>query len=165
MVDHQGLEVIISLAQESDYQKLAQFFEDNSMPEVTRYFHPFSLTLQTATYIALTNHTDRYYIAVRDELIVGLCMLRGWDEGFDIPSFGILVDYRYRRLGLGRQMTEYAVDAAISLKCTAIRLSVYASNSAAISLYESLGFREIHRDTVIVAGQQDQKIVMTKELE
>ena len=27
-------------------------------------------------------------------------MLRGWDLGFDIPSFGVLVDEKQRRKGL-----------------------------------------------------------------
>ena len=94
---------------------------------------------------------------------MGLCMLRGWDEGYKIPSFGILVDYRCKALGLGRRMTEFAIAKARELGCPSIRLSVYSSNTYAIGLYRSLGFKEISNEPVKVNGEQDVKIIMIKE--
>ena len=92
-------------------------------------------------------------------------MLRGWDEGFQIPSFGIIVDYRYHGLGLGRRMTEFAIEEARRLNCSRVRLSVYESNDRALCLYRSLGFEEISREAVVVHGSPDIKIVMVKGLE
>lgn len=147
-----------------DCEDLGRFLEENSRPEVTRHFHPFPLSRQTACLIACTEHLDKYYIAIKSERIVGLCMLRGWDEGYEIPSFGILVDHRCKGLALGRQMTEFAIAKARELGCPSIRLSVYSSNAYAIGLYQSLGFKEISNEPVEVNGEQDVKIIMMKEL-
>ena len=154
----------IRQAQETDYEGLARFFEENNTAEVTRQFHPFPLSRETARQIACTNHLDRYYVAMMKREVVGLCMLRGWDEGFDIPSFGILLDYRYHGLGLGRQMTEFAIAQAKRLGCGRVRLTVYASNVRSVRLYLSLGFKEIYREPVIVAGEADTKLIMMKDM-
>ncbi len=149
---------------EEDAFSLAQFFEDNNTPEVTRQFSPFPLTAETASRIARDRRRDRYYIGLDRGKIVALAMLRGWDEGFEIPSFGICVDRRYRRRGIGRAMTQFSIAAARALGATSIRLSVYASNARAIGLYEGLGFHETERRPVSVAGTSDVKIVMAREL-
>ena len=155
---------MIRQVRDTDYEDLARFFEANNRSEITRHFHPFPLTLQAAHQIACTNHLDRYYVAIWDERIVGLCMLRGWDEGFEIPSFGILVDHRHHGLGLGRQMTVFAISEARNLGYHSVRLSVYASNVRAMGLYLSLGFQEISRESCIVAGEPDEKVIMIKDL-
>jgi ribosomal protein S18 acetylase RimI-like enzyme len=92
-------------------------------------------------------------------------MLRGWDEVFAIPSLGVFMDYRHHGLGLGRRLTEFALNEARNLNCSAIRLSVYASNKHAKRLYDALGFREIDREPTVVAGRPDIKIIMVKDLE
>jgi len=151
--------------QDTDYEALADFLEENNKPEITRHFHPFPLTSQTAHQIACAMHLDRYYIGILKGRIVALCMLRGWDEGFDIPSFGIIVDYRHQGLGLSSQMTEFAIAQARELECPSIRLSVYASNIRALGIYKSLGFKETSRERVIVEAEQDTRIIMIKDLE
>lgn len=148
----------------SDYEELIRFFEENNRAEITKRFHPFPLTPQTVYQITRASHLDRYYSAIWDGRIVGLCMLRGWDEGFDIPSFGVFVDYRCHGLGLGRLMTEFALDEARKLDCSTIRLSVYESNTNALNLYRAIGFREISREHLVLAGQADTKIIMIKDL-
>lgn len=156
--------LMIREVQDIDCKTLTQFFEENNRPEITKYFHPFLLSLSTAYKIACESHIDRYYIAINNGFILGLCMLRGWDEGFDIPSFGILVDYRYQGHGIGKKMTEFTISEVKRLGCNAIRLSVYASNVQAVHLYFSLGFQEVFREFCVVAGEPDEKIVMVKSI-
>ena len=83
----------------TDYKCLVSFFRENTRKEITKYFHPFPLNSQKAYQIARTHHLDRYYIAILEEKIVGFSMLRGWDNDFEIPSLGILVDHIYHRIG------------------------------------------------------------------
>lgn len=161
MIEHS---TTIRQVQETDYEGLTRFFEENNTAEVTRQFHPFPLTRETAYEIARMGCLDWYYVTISKGTIVGLCMLRGWDEGFDIPSFGILVDYRQHGLGFGRQMTEFAIAEAKRLGCGSVRLTVYASNVRSVRLYLSLGFKEIYREPVIVAGEADTKLIMMKDL-
>lgn len=157
-------EITIRQVQDTDYEALARFFEENNRPEITRHFHPFPLDSQTAYQIVCTNHLDRHYIASWNGQIIGLCMLRGWDEGFEMPSFGVFVDYRHHGLGLGRQMTEFAIAESRKLGYHSIRLSVYTSNEVALRLYASLDFREMGRELVFVAGESDIKLTMVKDL-
>jgi ribosomal protein S18 acetylase RimI-like enzyme len=154
----------IRAVEHNDFEALARFLENNNRPEITRHFNPFPLDSKTAYRIACTEHRDQYYVAVLKDEIVGFCMLRGWDEGFQIPSFGILVGHRHISLGLGRKMTEFAISEARASGCAHIRLTVYASNTIAFKLYTRLGFREIARQVIDTAEEADIKIVMMKDL-
>jgi ribosomal protein S18 acetylase RimI-like enzyme len=91
-------------------------------------------------------------------------MLRGWDEGFSIPSFGMFIDHRRHGLGLGKEMLALTIEAARELLCEKIRLSVFASNPSACRIYLGAGFKEIERIAVIHHGAADQKIVMIKDV-
>lgn len=148
----------------SDQAALTQFFVENNRPEITTHFHPFPLTSTSALRIATAPGLDRHYVALLNGQIVGFCMLRGWEEGYEVPSFGVMIDYRRQGLGLGRQMTAAMIEQARGLGCPAVRLTVYASNERAVRLYESLGFGELRREPVTIAGRMDEKIMMLKEL-
>lgn len=155
----------IRQVQNADYEILARFFEENSRPEITRYFHPFPLTAETAHQIACVVHRDLYYIAVQEKEILGMCMLRGWDEGFDVPSFGIMVYRKFQGLGLGHRLVEFAISEARRLGCPSIRLSVYASNMHAIGIFTSFGFTEVTREPCLVGDVPEEKIIMLKKLQ
>lgn len=144
---------------------LAQLFNENNLPIITRYFCPFPLNASSAKIIANYYGQDRYYLAIKKNQAVGFFMLRGWDEGFNIPSFGVMVDHRYQGQGIGRLLTKEAIVVAQELACPAIRLTVFASNKVAYSLYQKLGFVEIQRSPIVVYGEDDEKIVMKKILE
>jgi ribosomal protein S18 acetylase RimI-like enzyme len=158
-------DILIRETHPLDYERLKGFLERNNTSETTRHFRPFPLTAETAKWITYTPKQDRYYLALFGDQVVGLCMLRGWDEGFPVPSFGVMVDRAFSGKGIGKLMTEYAVEEAKKLGCKQIRLSVYASNVAAYHLYSSLGFKEINREDVEVQGKMDENIIMVQDLE
>ena len=68
-------------------------------------------------------------------------MLRGWDEGYEIPSLGILVRADVRGAGLGDLTMRLLHLAARRRGARRIRLTVYERNHRAISLYVSLGYK------------------------
>jgi [ribosomal protein S18]-alanine N-acetyltransferase len=148
----------------SDEPLMQALFERNGDEETTRYFHPFPLTPQAATAIASHDGRDRYYVAATDEALAGLSMLRGWDEGYDVPSFGILVDREWRGRGVGAALLDFTLHQARELGATRVRLSVYASHTAAIALYRSRGFREASRAKAPIARGEDDVLVMVAEL-
>jgi ribosomal protein S18 acetylase RimI-like enzyme len=143
---------------------LGALFERNSLPAVTETFDPFPLTAAEARRIALDPRRDDYYIATRGENLLGFSMLRGFDEGYEIPSFGIFVDHESHGQGVGRRLTAWTVEQARRRGCPAVRLTVYADNDAALGLYASLGFEEQERQPVERGGQPVEKIVMLLEL-
>lgn len=124
-----------------DEAALAAFFEENNRPEVTAHFHPFPLNAETAHRICAEPRRDRYFAAWDYDAIAGLAMLRGWDEGYAIPSFGIMVDHRRHGQGHGRALTEHALALAGELGCARVRLTVHADNTRAVELYQRAGFR------------------------
>ncbi len=146
------------------HDQLVALFERNHVARVTELFDPFPLDAEQARRIALEPHEDRYYLALRDGRPVGLSMLRGFDEGYAIPSFGIFVDHESHGEGVGRALTAWTVEQARRRGCPAVRLTVYAANRPALRLYESLGFVERERQAVQRAGAPDEKIVMSLEL-
>lgn len=112
------------------------------LAESAPQFHPHPLTMD----FALTHAWDKdIYVAMvsaddMGEEVLAYGMLRGWDEGFDIPSLGIAVDPSMRGMGLGRLMMQYLHTAAIGRWARQVRLKVYKDNVSAIRLYESLGY-------------------------
>jgi GNAT superfamily N-acetyltransferase len=146
------------------YQALASFLRDNNLPSVLRTFNPFPMTDETAIRIALGSHEDHYYGAFLNGDVVGLSMLRGWDEGYSVPSFGIVIERRLHNRGIGAQLTEFTIGEARRLGCDRVRLSVFASNLAAIRVYAAKGFVESHREAVLLAGVPDEKIIMFRAL-
>ncbi len=146
-----------------DASALAALFERNSIPAVTEKFDPFPLTSVHAHRIALEPRQDDYYIALCKKDLLGLSMLRGFDEGYEIPSFGVFIDHACQGRGVGRRLTVWTIDQARLRGCPAVRLSVYADNVGARSLYASLGFHEQERQAVERTGRPVEKIVMCLE--
>ncbi len=147
-----------------DQERLSRFFALNNVPAVTETFTPFPLTAESAASIAHSAGRDRYYLAEQDGRIVGFCMLRGWDEGYDVPSFGVFVDHEWHGRGIGRRLAEFAICECVRLGCAKLRLTVYESNVRALGLYASLGFQESRRDPVERCGRPDAKLTMIREL-
>lgn len=147
-----------------DADPLAEFFEANATADTVRHFSPFRLDEATARHIARAPRRDAYFVACLGARIVGMSMLRGWDEGYEIPSFGMVVDERLRGRGAGRRLMEWTLEAAKRRGCSRVRLSVNASNHAGVHLYESLGFVRQSEKPIRVQGEGDTKIAMVKEI-
>ena len=71
-------------------------FMRSQPPEYLRFFYAFGAD-ETAITETLSALKQDIYAGVfwRDDLI-GIYMLRGWDAGYEIPSFGVLIDDKYR---------------------------------------------------------------------
>lgn len=127
-------------AKDSHSRILADFFEIISSSGEALFFHPHDFSEQTAREICNYAGRDLYYLAIFDRTVIGYGMLRGWDEGYDIPSLGIAVhpDYRGRKVGLS--LMNFLHTAAVLRNAPAIRLKVYQDNAKAVRLYTQLGY-------------------------
>ncbi len=72
--------------------------------------------------------------------VLGYGMLRGWDDGWKIPSLGIALDPRIRGNGTGEMLMHFLHAAARRRGATKVRLKVYPDNRTAIALYKKLGY-------------------------
>ena len=153
----------IKMVGQEDLKELAALFENNNIESITRFFTPFALTRETAREIACEDHHDKYYLGIVEEKTIGFSMLRGWDEGFTIPSFGMFIDHHLHGKGYGKQLLDLTIEEARQLGCEKIRLSVREANQPAYRIYKSRGFREIDRSKM--PDSKDEKIIMIKELD
>ena len=107
------------------------------------YFHPHPLTPECAADIASYKGRD-VYLVLRDEgRPVAYGFLRGWDEGYAVPSLGIAVRTDAQGRGFGRSMMEQLHDVARERGARQIRLRVHPDNVGARRLYESLGYQDV----------------------
>jgi ribosomal-protein-alanine N-acetyltransferase len=104
-----------------------------------KFFHPHPLTRSEAGRIASFSGRDKYFVAICEQIVVGYGMLRGWDEGFTVPSLGIAIHADFRGTGLGRKLMHFLHQEAFDAGATEIRLTVERENTA-ISFYQRFGY-------------------------
>lgn len=120
---------------------LTRFFHLLEKAREDDFFRPHPFTAQEAARVADYSGQDFYAVALCGEEVIAYGMLRGWDEGYPIPSLGITVHPDYRGLGIGLAFMYYLQSVAVLRKCDSIRLRVNKNNMRARRLYERLGYR------------------------
>jgi ribosomal protein S18 acetylase RimI-like enzyme len=146
-----------------DAGSLGALFEANDIPGVVDHFDPFPLTHAIAAELTDPGRKDRFYGAFLEDRLVGFSMLRGWDEGYEVPSFGVLVDRVHYGSGIGSRLTDFTLEQARALSSPRVRLSVYGTNERAYAMYARKGFVEESRAQVGRRLGPDERIVMVLE--
>jgi GNAT superfamily N-acetyltransferase len=121
-----------------------------------RQFHPHPLTRGEAERLARYDGPDVYAAVVDSGCAVGYGLLRGWEEGYEVPSLGIAVHPEARGLGVAGTLMGYLHAAARERGARRVRLRVYPDNEPARRLYDRLGYR--------FDGQEDGQLVGYLEL-
>jgi [ribosomal protein S18]-alanine N-acetyltransferase len=121
-------------------EALTAFFATLTSAGIDRVFHPHPFDAAEARRRTSYTGSDEYHVGVHAGSIVAYGMLRGWDEGYTVPSLGIVVHPDWQGRGIGRRMMAYLHDIARKRGATQIRLKVYPENEAALGLYEGLGY-------------------------
>jgi [ribosomal protein S18]-alanine N-acetyltransferase len=119
---------------------LARFFELLTDRGIDKFFHPHPLTDEVARERAYYTGKDSYFAILASEEVLGYGMLRGWDDGYQIPSLGIVIHPDCQGQGLGRLLMSFLQVVAIRNGAKKIRLRVSVENHAAIRLYRALGY-------------------------
>lgn len=121
-------------------QALACFFDDLAVAGDDAFFHPHENDVASLRAIADQPGKDVHAVFISDGVVVAYGLLRGWNEGYVMPSLGIAVHPGARTVGLGRLMMEYLETMARRRGAPAIRLRVHKSNARAIAMYERRGY-------------------------
>lgn len=119
-------------------------------------FHPHPLNAEEAERLVRYRGRDVYAVLESEGRFVAYGLLRGWDEGFAVPSLGIGVRRDVQRRGHGRRMMVWLGEEAHRRGADRIRLRVHPDNAAARGLYESLGYA--------YAGEDRGELVMFLDL-
>lgn len=138
-------------------KRLTDFFKSINTPEYIRDFSPHPFDEESARCICNYKGRDMYYAIVLDDEIAGYGMLRGWDEGYEIPAIGLCISKKYHRSGLGKLLLGFLETAAGLNGCSKVMLKVKKDNEAARNLYDRNGyvFKEYNQDFLI--GYKDLK--------
>lgn len=104
-------------------------------------FQPHPFTDEAVERLAAHRGKDFYCVMVDAGRVLAYGMLRGWDEGYEVPSLGIAVHPDARKEGLGRAMMQFLHETARNRGARRVRLRVIEDNAAAIALYEQVGYR------------------------
>ncbi len=87
---------------------------------------------------SLLDEKNSYLVAVMEDHVVGYCGCWGIAGEGDI--YNVAVKKEFRRQGIGEKLLRTLIQTSATRGITSFTLEVRASNTAAISLYQSLGF-------------------------
>jgi len=118
--------------------EIDHFFERNKGD--SNFFHPHEFSKEGLSSEISNKPLDYFVFLVESENIIGYGMLRGWSEGYSIPSLGIIIDINRRGLGFSDILMNHLHEIAKNRESSWIRLTVYKENEKAISLYKKLGY-------------------------
>lgn len=134
-------------------QALARFFADLAAAGDAAFFHPHAGDIASLRAIAEQPGKDLYVVFVEGDDVRAYGLLRGWNEGYAIPSLGIAVHPDARARGLGRLVMDYLEAMARYRGALELRLRVHRDNARAIAVYERRGYvmqSDVHDANVLV---------------
>lgn len=71
-------------------------------PEYVRFFYAFGFEEEEVARVLASRARDVYSGMFWRGELAAFFMLRGWDAGYEVPSFGVVVDVRHRGLAFMR---------------------------------------------------------------
>lgn len=136
---------------------LLAFLRDIESVGETRFFKPHPFTVSEVAALTHYEGGDLYYILTEGPSVLGYGMLRGWDEGYEVPSLGVAIHPSHRGGGLGRALMHFLHAAAVRKGARRVRLRVSPDNERAIGLYASLGYRFEKEEAGLQVGIKELK--------
>jgi RimJ/RimL family protein N-acetyltransferase len=117
-----------------------------SPPGYDAYFSPFVFDEQNLGRILAESRADQYLALLWGGELAGMAMLRGLDEGYTVPSYGVWVAHPFSGRGLALASLRHAVTACEELGCAELMLKVHPENTRARRIYERFGFEQTGHD-------------------
>lgn len=143
----------------------AQFAEllRAASPEYVRFFHPFAFEEKAIADLASAAVLDQWFALEIEQggsfRPAGCYSLRGLDEGYPEPMYGVFIAEEFRGRGLARLTLVHAEAQCRLNGWPALLLKVDPANTRAFRLYEQSGFRFLRP-----SSSSDGQHVMKKHL-
>ncbi|PKF74164.1 GNAT family N-acetyltransferase [Chryseobacterium sp. PMSZPI] len=109
--------------------------------------------------------TEHSFGAFINNELIGwiICEHRTWNNSFYIEN--ILIDEKYRRLGIGIQLIKSSIKEARNLNCRVIELETQNTNYPAIQFYRRMGFNITGVNTRLYDNSEEIALFMTLDVE
>jgi RimJ/RimL family protein N-acetyltransferase len=108
--------------------------------EYSKYFTPFSFDIESINNILNKAIKNVYFGIYVETDLAGFYMLRGFDEGFETPSYGVWISPDFSRIGLAALTLRHCIAVCKLNGIKKVMLKVHPDNLAAKLLYEGWGF-------------------------
>jgi ribosomal protein S18 acetylase RimI-like enzyme len=132
--------------------RLKEFFREIDAPDYRKDFSPHPFDAEQAMRICNYGGRDLYFAILMDRKeMVGYGMLRGWDEGYEVPAIGLCILKKYQGIGLGKLLLNFLETVSRLAGSSKTMLKVKKDNVAAKGLYESQQyvFKEYNEEFLI----------------
>jgi RimJ/RimL family protein N-acetyltransferase len=110
--------------------------------DYTKYFVPFSFEEDSIKKIIGDAVNDKFFGVFINDGLAGFYMLRGFDQGYEIPSYGIWISDKYSGLGLSKLTLQHAITFCKLNGLKKIMLKVHPEHTIAKNIYENFGFKQ-----------------------
>jgi ribosomal protein S18 acetylase RimI-like enzyme len=135
----------------------------SSPPDYMRFFRPFDFSAASVRRQLEKGKLDTFFGLetgpVGEREMAGFYMMRGMDEGYPHPMYGVYIAHAHRGKGLARLTLVHAEIFCTLNNYERILLKVHPDNVRAKKLYESVGFRFLREESV------SHEFVLCKELQ
>jgi ribosomal protein S18 acetylase RimI-like enzyme len=120
---------------------ISEFFQSIANDPTSIHFRPHPFTKEFAESLWCAETMDYYALLLsQSKQICGYGMLRGWDEGWTMPSLGIYISPNARNSGASSLLMDHLHNEARARGASAVRLKVNKVNHKAICLYRKMNY-------------------------
>lgn len=128
-----------------DSDALSVMLMQNS-EEYQKYFHPFAFEKTAIAAMLQQAKLDKYWGIWMETELIAFFMLRGFDVGYQVPSYGVCVAELHRGKGLLKLSLQFVDTWCKLFSVTQVMLKVHPNNLSAKKTYEEFGFVQTGRD-------------------
>ena len=114
--------------------------------EYSKHFVPFAFDRLPISNVLSHAQKDQYYGVYVAGKIAGFFMLRGFDQGYKIPAYGVWIAPHYAGKGLAGLTLKHAMVVCRVNGIDTLMLKVHPKNTVAKRLYERNGFVAVGND-------------------
>ena len=111
-----------------------------SSKEYSRHFIPFEFELESVSTEIGKANKDMFYGIYVEKKLIGFYMLRGWDAGFEVPSYGVWIAEDFSSKGISKLTLNHAISICRINLIKRLMLKVHPDNLVAKKIYENFGF-------------------------
>lgn len=112
----------------------------SASPGYSRFFIPFDFAFASVSSILRQAKDDLYFGIMAGGDLAGFYMLRGFDQGYEVPAYGVWVAPAYQDRGLAALTLRHAFSQCRLNGIGRLMLKVHPENAVAMRLYETMGF-------------------------
>lgn len=105
-----------------------------------RFFRPFGYDEPAIADALARQGQDIFMGLFWQAQVVGFFMLRGWNEGYKVPAFGILIDEQYRGYGLEMAALDTAKVICRLRNVSRLMIKMHPDNISAKGVARKTGF-------------------------